>query len=50
LIAYPHAIERKYSTWVGGSILSSLGSFQSLWIGKGEYDDHGSSIVEKKCP
>lgn len=50
LIAYPHAIERRYSTWIGGSILSSLGSFQSMWIGKAEYDEYGSYIIEKKCP
>jgi len=50
LIAYPHTIERRYSSWIGGSILSSLGSFQSLWIGKAEYEEYGSNIIEKKCP
>lgn len=50
LIAYPHTIERRYSAWIGGSILSSLGSFQSMWISKAEYDEFGSYIVEKKCP
>merc|ERR1712072_569577 len=23
--------ERKYSVWIGGSILSALGTFQSMW-------------------
>jgi actin-like protein 6A len=50
LIAYPLSVERRFSTWIGGSILSSLGSFQSMWIGKAEYDEVGSYIVEKKCP
>lgn len=50
LIAYPHSVERRYSAWIGGSILSSLGSFQTMWIGKAEYDEYGSYIVEKKCP
>lgn len=27
MIAYPSPIERKFSTWIGGSILASLGSF-----------------------
>merc|ERR1719327_1922943 len=28
--------ERKYSVWIGGSILSSLSTFQSMWISKAE--------------
>lgn len=50
MIAYPASTERKFSSWIGGSILASLGSFQSLWIGKSEYNDSGEYIVEKKCP
>ncbi|EAR89738.2 actin (macronuclear) [Tetrahymena thermophila SB210] len=50
MIAYPATTERKFSSWIGGSILASLGSFQSLWIGKQEYQDNGEYIVEKKCP
>merc|ERR1719285_196419 len=30
--------ERKYSVWIGGSILSSLSTFQDMWIQKDEYD------------
>jgi len=41
--------ERKYSVWIGGSILSALGTFQSMWITKAEYDDAGPSIVHRKC-
>merc|ERR1712242_108686 len=28
--------ERKYSVWIGGSILSSLSTFQEMWISKDE--------------
>lgn len=31
--------ERKYSVWIGGSILSSLPTFQEQWISKAEYDE-----------
>merc|ERR1712011_51446 len=31
--------ERKYSVWIGGSILSSLSTFQQMWISKGEHDE-----------
>ncbi|CAL4089118.1 unnamed protein product [Meganyctiphanes norvegica] len=41
--------ERKYSVWIGGSILSSLSTFQALWVTKEEYEEHGPSIVHKKC-
>merc|ERR1711920_459079 len=30
--------ERKYSVWIGGSILASLSTFQQMWIAKNEYD------------
>ena len=41
--------ERKYSAWIGGSILASLSTFQSMWISKEEYDESGASIVHRKC-
>jgi len=42
-------VERKYASWIGGSILGSLGTFHQMWISKKEYDEHGSNIVEKRC-
>ncbi|PAV59628.1 hypothetical protein WR25_08212 [Diploscapter pachys] len=48
--APPTPTERRFSAWIGGSILGSLGSFQQMWIGKAEYDEVGRVIVEKKCP
>ena len=41
--------ERKYSVWIGGSIFSSLSTFQQMWIAKSEYDESGPSIVHRKC-
>jgi len=41
--------ERKYSVWIGGSILSYLSTFQQMWITKQEYDESGPSIVHRKC-
>jgi len=41
--------ERKYSVWIGGSILASLSTFQSMWISKDEFDESGPSIVHRKC-
>ena len=41
--------ERKYSVWIGGSILSSLSTFQNQWVTKAEYDESGAGIVHQKC-
>ncbi|XP_042168238.1 actin, alpha skeletal muscle [Oncorhynchus tshawytscha] len=41
--------ERKYSVWIGGSILASLSTFQQMWISKQEYEESGPSIVHRKC-
>uniref|UniRef100_A0A0D3CS68 Actin n=1 Tax=Brassica oleracea var. oleracea TaxID=109376 RepID=A0A0D3CS68_BRAOL len=41
--------ERKYSVWIGGSILASLSTFQHMWISKAEYEESGPAIVHRKC-
>ena len=41
--------ERKYSAWIGASILSSLSSFQHMWISRSEYNETGASIIHRKC-
>jgi actin beta/gamma 1 len=41
--------ERKYSAWIGGSILASLSTFQQMSISMQEYDETGPSIVHQKC-
>lgn len=41
--------ERKYSSWLGASILSSLSTFQTMWITKAEYDESGPNIIHRKC-
>ena len=40
---------RKYSSWIGGSILASLSTFKQMWISKQEYDESGPRIVNLKC-
>ncbi|CAA6673442.1 unnamed protein product [Spirodela intermedia] len=41
--------ERKYSVWIGGSILASLSTFQQMWISKAEYDESGPAIVHRSA-
>lgn len=44
-----NVVERKFSSWLGGSILASLGTFHQLWISKQEYEEHGANIVHTRC-
>ncbi|KAF8954485.1 Actin-like 6A [Entomortierella lignicola] len=44
-----NTVERKCGSWLGGSIMASLGTFHQLWISRKEYDETGASIVNKKC-
>jgi ribosomal RNA-processing protein 1 len=41
--------ERIISSWIGGSILSSLASFQPMWITRKEWSEYGPTIVLRKC-
>lgn len=41
--------ERQLSAWLGGSILSSLGSFQQMWMSQQEYKENGPNMIERKC-
>ena len=49
IITHPSNTERKFSSWIGGSILSSLGTFHQLWLSLAEFEEHGASIIERKC-
>ena len=41
--------DRKRSAWIGGSILGSLSTFNSMCMSKSEYDEFGPSLVHRKC-
>jgi actin, other eukaryote len=41
--------ERKYSVWIGGSILSSLSTFKQMWVSKEDYEEYGPLISNIKC-
>jgi len=41
--------ERKFSVWMGGSVLASLDTFQSMWITQEEYQESGPYIVHQRC-
>jgi len=41
--------QRKYLTWIGGSILANMSIFQHMWITLQEYNETGAVIVHRKC-
>ena len=43
--------ERLFSTWIGGSIVSSLDNFQFMWVNKKEHTDNGKNllVIDSKC-
>ncbi|KAG9144413.1 hypothetical protein Leryth_017539 [Lithospermum erythrorhizon] len=40
VLASGNATERRFSVWIGGSILASLGSFQQMWFSKSEGSEY----------
>jgi len=59
LLAYPDSAkitvniiappERKYSTWIGGSIFGTMSTFGSACITKEDYDETGPAVCHRKC-
>ncbi|KAJ6233735.1 actin [Anaeramoeba flamelloides] len=41
--------ERKYSAWIGGSILASYTKFRKNWFTKNQYDENGSQYIHVNC-
>jgi len=41
--------ERKYAAWIGGSMLSSLSTYNNILISKQDYEEHGARIAHRKC-
>lgn len=41
--------DRRFAVWRGGSTLTSLSTFASMWITKEDYEEHGAGIVHRKC-
>jgi actin-related protein len=41
--------DRKYSAWLGGSILSDISSFEHLWVTKSQWASMGGAIIYRNC-
>jgi len=43
------AADRKYAVWKGASTLANLATFNEQWVTRDEWDEHGPSIIHRKC-
>jgi actin-like protein 6A len=50
VLASRNSVERSCAAWIGGSVLSSLGSFQQLWLSRTEYDEYGATLATQRFP
>ncbi|AFZ80411.1 hypothetical protein BEWA_032640 [Theileria equi strain WA] len=46
--AYETDACKEHASWIGGSIIASLGSFHDCWISRAEYNEHGPNIANRK--
>eukprot|EP00536_Pseudo-nitzschia_multiseries_P004506 jgi/Psemu1/188258/e_gw1.75.2.1 len=44
------SVERSCAAWIGASILTSLGSFQQLWLSRAEYEEYGAGMSIQRFP
>ncbi len=40
--------ERGYATWIGGSVISNLSSYQAVWIDRDSYQETGAQIIHQR--
>jgi len=40
--------ERRFSAWIGGSILASLPTFKKMWVDHKEYQEEGFAVLHRK--
>ncbi|XP_033078876.1 actin-related protein T2-like [Trachypithecus francoisi] len=41
--------DRWFSTWIGASIVTSLSSFKQMWVTAADFQEFGSSVVQRRC-
>ncbi|KAF7239366.1 Actin-related protein T2 [Varanus komodoensis] len=41
--------DRWFSTWIGGSIITSMSTFKQMWVTATDYREYGPNIVQRRC-
>ena len=42
-------IDRRISSWLNGSVIGSMNNFDELLMTAKEYEEHGLSLIDRKC-
>lgn len=40
--------ERRFTAWIGGSILAHLPTFKKMWVSSEEYQEEGAAVIHRK--
>jgi len=40
---------REFAVWIGGSCLASLETFETSWVTREDYEEHGAMVIHRKC-
>ncbi|ERE65198.1 actin-related protein T1 [Cricetulus griseus] len=41
--------DRCYSSWIGGSVMTSLTTFKQMWVTAEDFKEYGAFVVQRKC-
>ncbi|XP_048192146.1 actin-related protein T1-like [Perognathus longimembris pacificus] len=41
--------ERCFSSWIGTSIITCMSTFKTMWVTAPDYNEFGTSVVQRKC-
>ncbi|NXL42408.1 ACT1 protein, partial [Podilymbus podiceps] len=41
--------DRMYSVWIGASILASLRTFRNMWVTREDYNEVGTTVLQRRC-
>ncbi|XP_053436878.1 actin-related protein T1-like [Nycticebus coucang] len=41
--------DRRFSAWIGASIITSVSSFKKMWVTSEDFKEFGASVVQSRC-
>ncbi|XP_003797068.1 actin-related protein T1-like [Otolemur garnettii] len=41
--------DRRFSAWIGASIMTSVSSFKQMWVTSEDFKEFGASVVQRRC-
>ncbi|XP_003801948.1 actin-related protein T1-like [Otolemur garnettii] len=41
--------DRRFSAWIGASIMTSISTFKQMWVTSAEFKEFGASVIHRRC-